>query len=1056
MKSPSSRVVRAVLLGLLAVAFVVLTVLLAAGDLERGDKLASVSALFVSMVGLGIAIAGIAPPAPVVIRDSASLANDLATTLREQWLDEVAARRVKEPHVLPLTWTDGTRTSRLEGPFEDVSDDLARDYLDIYSRRLLLLGEPGSGKTVVAIVLTLGLLRARELGDPVPVLLAIASWDPVDEAFDTWLVRTLATEYYDGRRDVPSALLRDDKLIPVLDGLDEMPESDRRTAVKGINAALGRKRPIVLTCRTAEYDDAIRAGAAALRKSATARILPVSGADAVAYLTEVAPWPPGTSWEPVFEVLRTGRDTPVGNALSTPLMVSLARTGYQRCGGDPADLLDKDKFSGRDAIEHFLIDRVVDAAYAPDPLPTGELGVVGDARWTPDQAQRWLAFLARHMHRHRERDLAWWRLADRLVSPWTAPVFGVGIGVVLMLVVALGGLTVGSGDAEDVFTFGLALGAVVAVLATALWFGATGREPRRMSFQVSGSFERLRKGFAAGAAFVLVPTVPMLVAAISMQWANQTVSYADVTSMAMSVAVVLGLAVVVGTAVAAHHWTGARPERSAKATPTRFLTQDRRSSLAGAAIAGVVAALVGLPVLIVAGFLSTVFGAVAASLLDIEGTPAFDVDLRALDSPFGAIGMATVLPGLAVMLLVLLTRAWPRFVLARIALAVRGSLPWRLPLFLADARDRGLLRQSGGVYQFRHVRLQERLYTKASDTGSVKPAKTPRRRRVTALVGATAIIGATLVSWGAFNHYRCASATRLGFEVDQVLANTRNGEECVGVVPESDWVELGLAPELADRLRQGNEEAAGKADAVAVAVIGPLRSQGLDDLDRRLDGIARAQEAVRDRHPIRVVLASYPQSTLDARGPDARPFDVAMDRLNSWAAQEGLSMPVVFDSARPEVAPVANHTSQLHVGSVIGGDSLLALHAWMATVRLADAEEGLIVVDDSAGYRWLSADCGVDWSGFVFLATPSHAVQARIGSGCRRSKLQVVLGYTPDDEEKALLSDVAARLHYPAAGASLMESSTCPDACGNVEIWAYEAALALTGERAVEMVSENR
>ncbi|MFC5103265.1 hypothetical protein [Kibdelosporangium philippinense] len=42
-------------------------------------------------------------------------------------------------------------------------------------------------------------------------------------------------------------------------------------------------------------------------------------------------------------------------------------------------------------------------------------------------------------------------------------------------------------------------------------------------------------------------------------------------------------------------------------------------------------------------------------------------------------------------------------------LALRGHLPWRLIPFLEDAHQRGVLRQNGGVYQFRHARLRDHL-----------------------------------------------------------------------------------------------------------------------------------------------------------------------------------------------------------------------------------------------------------------------------------------------------------------------------------------------------------
>jgi hypothetical protein len=53
--------------------------------------------------------------------------------------------------------------------------------------------------------------------------------------------------------------------------------------------------------------------------------------------------------------------------------------------------------------------------------------------------------------------------------------------------------------------------------------------------------------------------------------------------------------------------------------------------------------------------------------------------------------------------------AWPRFAMARFWLAACGHLPWRLMRFLDDAHRRGVLRQVGAEYQFRHARLQDHL-----------------------------------------------------------------------------------------------------------------------------------------------------------------------------------------------------------------------------------------------------------------------------------------------------------------------------------------------------------
>ncbi len=56
---------------------------------------------------------------------------------------------------------------------------------------------------------------------------------------------------------------------------------------------------------------------------------------------------------------------------------------------------------------------------------------------------------------------------------------------------------------------------------------------------------------------------------------------------------------------------------------------------------------------------------------------------------------------------------WTSYVLARGWLAFRHQLPWSLMAFLADAHQRGVLRQAGATYQFRHLELQRRLATRS-------------------------------------------------------------------------------------------------------------------------------------------------------------------------------------------------------------------------------------------------------------------------------------------------------------------------------------------------------
>jgi hypothetical protein len=81
--------------------------------------------------------------------------------------------------------------------------------------------------------------------------------------------------------------------------------------------------------------------------------------------------------------------------------------------------------------------------------------------------------------------------------------------------------------------------------------------------------------------------------------------------------------------------------------------------------------------------------------------------------PYGLrVGLGVGLTSLIVIGLVagFIQASWGSFTVARWWLATSRRLPWRLMTFLADAHtNRGVLRQAGAVYQFRHAELQRRL-----------------------------------------------------------------------------------------------------------------------------------------------------------------------------------------------------------------------------------------------------------------------------------------------------------------------------------------------------------
>lgn len=138
--------------------------------------------------------------------------------------------------------------------------------------RLLILGEPGSGKTNELLVLARNLLSlARKSPDkPIPVIFELSEWK-AEQEFADWLSQQLFDKY-----NVPIVISKHwiihEQMLPLLDGLDELrrvDEVDSVTAeeldklriakqiqcVQDINSFLDIfPLPLVVCCRRKEYE----------------------------------------------------------------------------------------------------------------------------------------------------------------------------------------------------------------------------------------------------------------------------------------------------------------------------------------------------------------------------------------------------------------------------------------------------------------------------------------------------------------------------------------------------------------------------------------------------------------------------------------------------------------------------------------------------------------------------------------------------------------------------------------------------------------------------------
>lgn len=103
-------------------------------------------------------------------------------------------------------------------------------------RTLLILGEPGAGKTITLLKLAQNLIDRAEggLSRLIPVVFNLSSWGSKRQTIADWLVQELWSKYQ-VPREVGKDWVKNQQLLLLLDGLDEVKADRREACVEAIN-----------------------------------------------------------------------------------------------------------------------------------------------------------------------------------------------------------------------------------------------------------------------------------------------------------------------------------------------------------------------------------------------------------------------------------------------------------------------------------------------------------------------------------------------------------------------------------------------------------------------------------------------------------------------------------------------------------------------------------------------------------------------------------------------------------------------------------------------------
>ncbi len=611
-----------------------------------------------------------------VVRDKLlqAVENEVVARIKYSFLDNP----VKISWNVDIKIGDKLNEVILENP--RILEVLDRDNL---GGKLLILGDPGSGKTTMMLTLAKELIERAKQNDnyPIPVLFSLKTWKDNKQSMSDWLVMELKSKY-GVRQDIGAKWVWNAKLLPMLDGLDELESVDQEPCVRRINEFLDSDcspRYLVVSSRREEYEQVVREQFR-LHLNRAIVLQPLTLRQIQAYLADINQ-----------ETLLL--DANLSDLLKTPLFLSLIRF----ISSHQSSFL-QNRITSRSSqdILQYLFDLYWETAItrklvSPIQEVQGWTTLTYKKKKPPTQNQvlQWLVFLAQQLQRNSPSEEF---VIESIQLNWLSnrcnkQIYALGVGLFFGLI---SGLITGTLVFVNILNFinifiglivGLCIGIFVAIFSSIWAFVTIGQSPDIEPVEtLEKSWLNLAKSLGIGILIGVISWLTIEAISPTLGWKHFSIEFFLIIGPAL---------------VSILEWKPAQLiiRNQPNAGIWSSLNNAMRFAIAGAIWMGLSAFIMRQKIFdFIVSLLfnqSAITSSLTFSITDTV-TIVFSGMLAGLFFGLTQAGIACI----------------QHFTL-RLILYHKGYIPWNYASFLDYCTERGLLQRVGGRYRFIHRLLQE-------------------------------------------------------------------------------------------------------------------------------------------------------------------------------------------------------------------------------------------------------------------------------------------------------------------------------------------------------------